>query len=571
MAKHLLLSVLVIVLAAMLLNFSILQVTQAIPVLVVLALVGAAIGGGLVGYFIHDFVAKQQEPGITLDAYTLTVFDTWQARVNDAANYLKSISQTLLWSKEFYSRVAAYAAGGYLESSSLDPYEEQIMRPIAQDLYAYYENAVINSLKSFTNELVYFTKSRLTGDLASYDIYMGPYPGASGGINLGSRWLKSLSSSETIKPVYRFYYANTELVAWVLGDIIIATMDIDGDEDPDGSGYLYLSGLYNNVNYTFYADSAQWRTYSVTPGIYKITASGAMLLAMDNILITFQNKELMIGFAAKFYTVRFDQTFSLYKQNTKLAEMNLDNVWNAIKSIHNSIDMIYDAAFNSARVQHTTCRLAGVTDSSRMNECVLPPPTVVMPTTNEMYQRFGTNYDLWLAYYLAYLNSLNETLARANRITTVTPQNVSFADVREQFINVVLRDATNATVAMLQKLVPLWITQAQEFRAGANNTLQSRMGAIAVFPNGTIKYLEIPAGWTITPSRIVTPEGDVPTLMLDNYEAGIRPAYQENELPETEFTSNEQAVQTMLQLFIMLLPLIVILALVQVIANIGRR
>jgi len=240
----------------------------------------------------------------------------------------------------------------------------------------------------------------------------------------------------------------------------------------------------------------------------------------------------------------------------------------------NHLDHIYDTAFNSAKVKHQTCRLVGITDPNQMDACVLPPPTVVMPTTEDLYKLFGDKFDEWLAYYLAYLQGINQTFQKIGQDFTglINQLNVTFADVREQFLNVILRLPNGTVLAELEKLIPLWISQAQEFQANASNILRGMMGAIAVFKNGTVKYIEIPAGWQIQPGTIITPSGSVPSIYLQNWEAGLNPAYTPGNHTEPEFvTPASDIVTTALQLFMVILPLVLILAVVNMITNMGRR
>lgn len=537
-----------------------------------LIIVGSIAGGVTIGYFLHDFLKKQSKtPGVTLNTYVWEVMDRWETDIRNAANYLRSITEAITWSKDYYGRVAANIAGNYLNQSDLLPYEKQVMRDIAYDLYSYYDQAVIQGLKNFANELVYFAKNRLTGDLEDYKIYLGDFVPI-GGVS-GNAWLKSATSD--IKPVY--YYTD-RFTAWIFGPIVLASKDADGDPDPDGYGTFTFREIFTNSTYQVSVNSAGWVSYSIPEGVYEISYSGSLgasgLIAMDNILIIADTYNLYFGFAAKFDTIRFGRSFEAWKGSNILRDIDMNPVWDAVKNIINHLDHIYDTAFNAARVKHQTCRMAGITDPSKMDACILPPPTVVMPTTGDMYKTFGENFEEWLAYFLAYLQSVNQTFQqlRADFTGMISQLNMTFADVREKLMNVIIRLPNGSVWAELETLIPLWVSKAQEFQANASNILQGMMGAIAVFKNGTVRYIEIPPGYQIQPGTIVTPSGQVPSLVLQNWAAGLNPAYSPGNYTQPEFVQRaDETIQVALQLFLVILPLILIVAVVRMITDIGGR
>ncbi|MEM0488769.1 MAG: hypothetical protein QW707_06160 [Candidatus Bathyarchaeia archaeon] len=574
--KHpLLFSALAIALAIMLFNASIIQVSGiAISgTFLFLIIVGSIAGGGAIGYFLHDFLKKQSEtPGVTLSTYVWTVIDRWETNIHNVANYLRSITEAITWSKDYYGRVAANIAGNYLNQSDLLPYEKQVMRDIAYDLYGYYERTVIQGLKNFANELVYFAKNRLTGDLEDYEIYLGHYT-YGGGTWSGNAWLKSATSD--IKPVYRY---TDKFTAWIFGSVTLATKDTDADSSPDGFGTFTFREIFTNSVYQVTADSAGWITYSIPEGIYEISYSGVLgasgLIAMDNILIIADTSNVYPALAAKFDTIHYGRGFEVWGPGGKIKDVDLYPVWTAVANIINHLDHIYDAAFNAARVKHQTCRMAGITDPSKMDACILPPPTIVMPTTENMYKMFGDKFDEWLAYYLAYLQSVNKTFQQMRTDFTgmISQLNVTFADVREKLMNVIIRLPNGSVWAELETLIPLWVSKAQEFQANASNILQGMMGAIAVFKNGTVRYIEIPPGYQIQPGTIVTPSGQVPSLVLQNWAAGLNPAYSPGNYTQPEFVQRaDETIQVALQLFLVILPLILIVAVVRMITGIGGR
>ena len=562
--KHpLLFSVLALTLACLLLNASIIQVSGVAPIVIILSLVGAAIGGGITGWFVHDWLSKQSEsPGVDLDSYMFSVMDRWDTDINNAANYVKSISVSLTWAKEYYGRVASYKAGEYLDKESLDPYEEDLMRDIAYDLYSYYYNTTIRGLDNFIDELARFADERLTGNLEEYSIYL---------VNSDLR-----DAIDTL-PVYKY---TGSFKAWIFGDVKVAVIG----QDTNSGGTFVFRNLKTNQTFSVDAVRQDFTTVNIPEGIYEVTYSPWFsgpkgLIAMENILVIADSNNLVVGFAGVFDAISFTYVeFGTYlevrKSGSILKYIDLTDVEYAVKDVINQLDMIYDAAFNSARMVHENCRNAGFTDPSQADQCpfIYIPPTVAFPTIKELYERFGQNYDEMLAHYLALLQKLNETMQNLEEDFSgmISELNLSFADVREHFENVLLQIG-NQTLE-IQKLIPLWITQAQEFYANASNTLQGMMGALAIFKNGTVRYIVIPPGSTLTPQIISTPNGLVPSLDLQNWVGGLNPAYTPGNYTEPTFvTPASETVQVTLQLLFAVLPLILLLAVVNMITNLGRR
>jgi len=99
------------------------------------------------------------------------------------------------------------------------------------------------------------------------------------------------------------------------------------------------------------------------------------------------------------------------------------------------------------------------------------------------------------------------------------------------------------------------------------------MAALVKFKNGTWAYVEIPANYTIIPQKIVTPNGVVPTIVLQYYRGGLNPAYPtpNPSVPIELTTPASDVVIATMQVILALLPLILILAVVNMISGLGRR
>ena len=242
----------------------------------------------------------------------------------------------------------------------------------------------------------------------------------------------------------------------------------------------------------------------------------------------------------------------------------------------NNLDSVYDAAFDYAKAYHQFLRNMGYTDPSQIPpDMVYPPPDVWLPTLNETFRKYSEKWDEIYARYLALLQQFSKAFNETNyRLVQLWNElNASFADAREKFLNVIIRDINGTLWGIVDILIPLWVSKAQEFYANQTNILKGVIGALVRFQNGTWKYVEIPAGWSITPSSIITPSGQTPSLLLQNWAGGMNPAYTPGNHSQPTYLSSDyaEAVTLTLQLVLGIMSLVLLLAIVNMITRMGRR
>ena len=84
-------------------------------------------------------------------------------------------------------------------------------------------------------------------------------------------------------------------------------------------------------------------------------------------------------------------------------------------------------------------------------------------------------------------------------------------------------------------------------------------------------YVQIPSGYMLNPMAIHTPYGEtINPWTLQPYQGGFNPVYQQYQSPEPEYVKTMNEV---MQLIMALMPLLILLAIIQMIPNIlsGRR
>jgi len=577
--KHpILFSVLALTLACLLLNASIIQVSAIEPVTIGI-IVASIIGGAVAGWFAHDFLASQSEsPGVELDSYLDSVADSWVVGLRNLINTARNYAEMINGMRLIYVRYAEYEAKNFVDipTDELDKYQDQFMFDVAYDLYQL-KLSVDDGIEYFLESLADYAKNRLTGDLENADIQTS--------INL-----ISLKYADDIKPVYSLSPGDS-ITGWIWGSITAAVDSDVGtwayDQTKSGTLKLIPVAASSLDNITISVDNRGWTTKSVPTGVYRITYSGelpALILARDVFPIA-DLGNIKLRYAVKASIPQSDGSVKTAIQATD--DFVLDYTQSGSRTIYtsdlekpylnllNNLDVTYDAAFNAGKAQHHTWRALGYTDPSQIPpDMVLPPIDVVFPTLQEMFENYTQNWEELYAWFLAYLQQVGKTLNESNYklIRLIEAANFSFADVREKLLNVIIRMENGSLWAEVEELIPLWTSTMQDLLANQTNTLKGVIGALVKFKNGTVKYVEIPAGWQIIPGQIVTPSGSVPSLTLQNWSGGYNPAYTPGNYTEPTFvTPADETVQVTLQLLFAILPLILLLAVVNMITNLGRR
>jgi len=580
----LLFSVLAIALAVLLFNASIIQVSAVAPIVIVGAIIATAIGAGTLGWLAHDWLsAKSETPGVDLDTYMHTIADAWETSVRNIVNMANNYAIQVNKAKLLYARYAEYEAKNYVNYTDLNQVEDKVMYSVAYDLWLF-KKSVDDGLYNLANELVDFARNRLSGSLENYDIQLGY-----------SSW-KTLKEANELRPVFYFESTNVRPVVWIFDSITVGVTDADGDPYIDyGTVTVNLISIAGGENKTITVrQDYGFVTVGVETGIYRIEWSaelnaGKLIVETKTILpiSDFSNLKLALAGMVKAadYTgaKRMDAagliTITGFSNNNIRQivindETRSDDIGEVYMILINNIDVTYDTAFSYAKTLHQTLRGMGYTDPGQIPpDMVLPPPDVVMPTVEDLFKNFSQKWEDILAWYLAYLQQVGQTLNESNYqlVKMIDALNYTFADVRQKFMNVILQIG-NQTY-QLQTLIPLWVSEAQEFLANASNVLKGVMGAIAVFPNGTIKYLEIPVGSIITPGQIITPSGSVPSLTLQNYySGGLNPVYTPGNWTQPTFVEPaSEPVQVALQLFMVILPLLLIVMVMRMVTDLGGR
>ena len=564
--KHsLLFSVLALTLACLLFNASVVQ--AGLPVVPIIISFVIGLGGGVtLGWWLTH---QDREPGVTAESYVRSQVHSWKTQLISFENYVENTVKLLLYGKFYFVRVAEYQAKNYVNYENLEQAEDKVMQQVAEMLHNI-SASFAEGLTNFGNELRNFAINRLTGDLnGEYLIFLGDESVVYNGIHYGRvDWMDSIIPVVKVPP-------GEWIKVWIFDKKVTAI----------GGGRIKLTAICTNQTLSYETESDRWDSFGAG-GLYRLEVeSNNVYIDLRNILIIEDSDKVEYGFVgiseihftdstvknlvyARYFTIT---TGSL----NEVEVINLDDVFSGVEEVIHTIDNIYDEAFNYAKVQHQLLRSMGYTDPSKIPpDLVLPPPDVVMPTVEDLYKK-GFSPEQILAAYLAYLKQLGKAFNETSykRATKWTPENASFADVREKLLNVIIKDIYGRIWAEIEELIPIWLSEVQEFKANMSNILKGVMAALVKFKNGTWAYVEIPANYTIIPQKIVTPNGVVPTIVLQNYRGGLNPAYPTPtpSVPIELTTPASDVVIATMQVILALLPLILILAVVNMISSLGRR
>jgi len=498
----------------------------AVPVAPIIAILCSTLGGFILGWVLNDMTQHEsRSPGVTVDSYVREIASEFDHNVQTMSNYGYTVMASLERMRLYYARLAEHRVLDYLDvnESYLDQYEADVMIDVASDLcnltYAYFQ-----SMDNLLDHLSWLDYDRFTGDLQDYHVVISLVS------NLQYYQYNTYDFNQ-LKDAYISFKAVGEVKVFDCKAKVLATADPYSRFDPR----------------------------------YNLVLGGDVQAAIE--IIDGTSGEHYWGY--RYIGFKDPNGNILYKIDLK---ENL-NKWHVLDVI-NYIDSIYDTAWSYAKAYHQMLRGMGYTNKYQVPDNLLVvPPDVVFPTPWNLEQNYSMTPEEVMAYYVGLLNALQKFFNESNyRLAQyLSHQNVTIPDVREWLKNVVIRFPNGTIWLNVTRLIPIWYPGIQTFYPGQDNVLQNPMGALAQLPNGEWMYVQIPSGYMLNPMAIHTPFGDTTNpWTLQPYQGGFNPIYQNYQSPEPEFVKTMNEV---MQLIMALMPLLILLAIIQMIPNIlsGRR
>jgi len=494
----------------------------AVPIAPIIGILSLAFGL-FSGWVIWGLSQKEaRSPGVTLDSYVSEIASAYEHDVQMLSSYGYTVIASLERMRLYYARLAEHRVLDYLDKDPeyLDQYEYEIMIDVANDL-CNLTNAYFTSLDNALDHLNWLSYDRFTGDLDDYNIYIGQPatawilddPGWQDLDNIRGLQV-SFRASETVK----VYDCNTKTLGTLESSSIVDLRD-----------HLILAG-------------------EGTVGI-KIIEGASGQYQFPNTKIWFKGPGL-------------DYKIDLGGDLSK---------WHVLDVI-NYMDSIYDTAWAYAKAYHQMLRGMGYTSKYQVpDDLFVVPPDVVFPTPWNLQQNYSMTPEEVMAYYIGLLENLQKWFNESNyRLTDyLSHVNVTMPDVREWLKNVVIRFPNGTIWLNVTRLIPIWYPGIQTFYPGQDNVLQNPMGALVQLPNGEWMYVQIPSGYMLNPMAIHTPFGDTTNpWTLQPYQGGFNPIYEQYQSPEPEYVKTMHEV---MQLIMAFMPLLLILAIMQMIVNLGKR
>lgn len=498
----------------------------AIPIAPIIAILCSTLGGFILGWFLNDMAQHEsRSPGVTTDSYVNEIVSAYEHDVQTMSNYGYTMLASLERMRLYYARLAEHRVLDHLHinESYLDQYEKEVMIDVANDL-CNLTNAYFTSLDNALDHLNWISYDRFTGDLKDYKIYIGKVAG-----NLAYAEAVDL---DDVADLFIFYQAKETVKIFDCGAKTLGTAE--AGSNLDARKYLILGG-------------------EVNVGIaVRSGASGDIT-----------------------YRIDYTRIWFIYPDNhAEWIDLGSDlSKWHVLDVV-NYIDSIYDTAWSYAKAYHQMLRGMGYTNKNQVPDNLLVvPPDVVFPTPWNLEQNYSMTPEEVMAYYIGLLNALQEFFNESNyRLAQyLSHVNVTMPDVREWLKNVVIRFPNGSIWLNVTRLIPVWYPGVQTFYPGQDNVLQNPMGALVQLPNGEWMYVQIPSGYMLNPAAIHTPYGEnINPWTLQPYQAGFNPIYEQYESPEPEYV---KTMNDVMQLIMALMPLLILLAIIQMIPNIlsGRR
>ncbi|RLI40208.1 hypothetical protein DRO64_09370, partial [Candidatus Bathyarchaeota archaeon] len=512
-----------------------------------------AAAGGVAGWLLHDYFANKPEtPGVDLDSYAEALFHNWIIYTQNKLGVIDFITDLQTRMDLYYIRRAEYNALDYLNYS--EP-PMGIMKPVVSDL-CYLQKQLITMVIAQFQELDNIDDNTFIGDLSSYSFSLDDGAYVSFGLN---------SEEPNIKIVYELSSDNATIWSCELMQPVIGFQS--GDRIDLGE-YLVVGGS---------------GTVKVLHGDTEI---GAVSLGRPGTCL---------------------DTYSFYEN----VEKGIPSWQSMIPVLNRMVERFAEAywqAWNFAVVYHQSLRSLGYTDRTQVPlHFICPPPDVAFYDLNDLAQAGMSQKDI-ASMYLVWMQQIGEifdqdigclmgnangtisiTVTETATITTVvngtttttvvishqivTPDNIEIPDVftRLKDVQICINGTCfNATwVAIIDALTDV------SFKKGQPTVLENPMRVLIEFPNGTKRIMDLTSGTTITPGDIIThsAEGDV---SHDEYTYRVKPMPYWMEkwwnYPEPHFVEPaDKNITALIQLVVSLMPLIILLAVIQLISSLGKR
>ena len=484
----------------------------------IIAVIISILGGTALGWFLNDMTRhKARSPGVTLDSYVEGIAAAYDHDSKTLSNYGYNVIAALERMRLYYARLAEHRVLDYLdkEPEYLDLYEKEIMFDVIDDL-CNLTNAYFGSLEEALSELERIGYDTFTGDLQDY-------------------WIEVYSPSTG---------------HW---------LDVDN---------------VSELNIIFKADE-EIKIFDCKTKELGNASTGSKLQVSRYLILAGEGAVAIEAVEGSSGTHTWGFTVIRFRHGTDIIrEIDLGTnlkLWHVMDVI-GYIDNVYDIAWAYAKAYHQMLRNLGYTDKTQVPDNLLVvPPDVVFPTPWNLEQNYSMTPEEVMAYYVGLLNALQKFFNESNyRLAQyLSHLNVTMPDVREWLKNVVIRFPNGTIWLNVTRLIPVWYPGIQTFYPGMDNVLQNPMGALVQLPNGEWQYVQIPSGYMINPMAVHTPFGEnTQPWTLQPYQAGFNPVYQGYQPPEPEYVKTMHEV---MQLIMAFMPLLLILAIMQMIVNLGKR
>jgi len=526
----------------------------AIPVAPIVGILSLAFGV-VSGWLLHHYYGNKPEtPGVDLDSYALAVFHNWEIYTQNKLGMIDFFTDLQTRMDLYYIRRAEYKALDYL-SYSEPPMD--IMKPVVSDLCQLQKQIITMVIAQF-EEADNIVDTTFIGDLQSYYIEF----------KFGDASVANLRDVEpNVKIVYTLSSDNATVWDCELNQPVTG---FGSGDKVDLSKYLVVSGQGS------------------VEAVHGNSVFNQVVLAKPAQL--------------DYYPLDVDA----------VPDPEMPS-WADLKStLNRMVERFAEAywqAWNFAVVYHQSLRSLGYTDKSQVPlHFICPPPDVAFYDLNDLAQAGMSQKDI-ASMYLVWMQQIGEifdqdigclmigesntsvtvTVTETATITTVvngtttttvvtshviiTPDNIEIPDVftRLKDVQICINGTCfNATwVAIIDALSDV------SFKRGQPTVLENPMRVLVEFPNGTKRIMDLTSGTIITPSDIIThsAEGDV---SHDEYTYQVKPMPYWMEkwwnYPEPSFVEPvDKNITAMIQLVISLMPLIILLAVIQLISSLGKR